>query len=199
MFKYKVLQSGQSHKIAFSRKAVIAIASSLASVLTQVAIGAAVSPAHSQSTPSQNDSETTEETTCAYDASASSPDPLGARASLTIEAARGDVAFVYERLPAIVSSDSSNQRAEVDNKRTLTLYDTSLEAARQLLIDDSTYYAVLLGLAPDDPFVAQGFERINQTLTCTTSSSEAGEATAPEPFVPPASPPPQPPASQPIR
>ena len=118
-------------------------------------------------------------TVCVYDASTGFVDPLGERASLTIESTEGDTEFIYERLPAIVSSDSTEIKAEVDNKRTLTLYETPIEAARQLLLDDSTYYAVLLGLAPDDPFIARGFATINQTLTCSEDSSSTAEADAP--------------------
>lgn len=120
------------------------------------------------------------ETVCTYDPDSGFPDPLGERASLTIETAAGNTAFIYERLPATVSSDRSDIRAEVENKRTLTLDETSLADARQLLLDDSTYYAVLLGLAPEDPFVARGFEMINQTLSCVERSREATELPAPQ-------------------
>ena len=122
------------------------------------------------------------ETICTYDPNSGFPDPWGARASLTIETSAGDTAFIYERLPATVSSDSSDVRAEVENKRTLTLYKTPLAEARQLLLDDSTYYAVLLGLSPEDPFVAKGFKAIDQTLTCVEGSSDAAELPAPPPI-----------------
>lgn len=124
------------------------------------------------------------ETVCTYDPDSEFPDPLGARASLTIETSAGNTAFIYERLPATVSSDRSDVRADVDNKRTLMLYETSLADARQLLLEDSTYYAVLLGLAPEDPFVARGFEMIDQSLACVEESRDAAELSAPQPRVP---------------
>ena len=187
-------------KLSLSKK-IAAIATTLIGSLAPAILDSVLSPALAQSVAPQ----TAGGTICAYDPSSGTTDPLGERASLKIQAAGGNVAFIYERLPAIVSSSASSQRAEVDNKRTLTLYETSLEAARQLLIDDSTYYAVLLGLSPDDPFVARGFERIDQTLTCTTNAAEttdpetnteanpevdnaeASETAVPEPSTPPES------------
>lgn len=104
--------------------------------------------------------------TCTYDPNSGVPNPLGSRASLTIQETEGNTAFIYERFPNEVSSDASDVKAEVDNKRTLTLYETPIADARQLLIDESSYYAVLLGLAVDDPFIERGFEGVNQTMLC---------------------------------
>lgn len=104
--------------------------------------------------------------TCTYDPNSEVPNPLGSRAALTIQETEGNTAFIYERFPNEVSSDASDVKAEVDNKRTLTLYETSIADARQLLLDESSYYAVLLGLAVDDPFIERGFEGVNQTMLC---------------------------------
>lgn len=155
----------------------------------------ALSQAAFAQTPSEPAEESVDETICTYDASSGAPNPLGDRASLTVRGAGGNTEFIYERLPAIVSSNRSSKRADVDNQRTLTLYETTVDEARQLLADDSTYYAVLLGLAPDDPFVDRGFGLIDQTLVCTQSQTE--EAVAPPvPVAPPAPQPPLPPPAQ---
>jgi len=146
--------------------------------IAPVAVGLGALPGLSQ-TPELP--AATDKTVCTYDPDSGFPDPLGARASLTVENTAGDTAFIYERLPAVVSSDSSDVQAEVDNKRTLKLYETSLADARQLLLEDSTYYAALLGLAPEDPFIARGFERIDQTLTCVEEDTDAAELPAPNP------------------
>lgn len=129
-------------------------------------------------------------TICSYDPDSGFPNPLGSRATLTVVETEGDTAFVYERLPSIVSSDRATVRADVDNQRTLTLYETPIAEARQLLTDDATYYAVLLGLSADDPFIARGFELIDQTLACEPGNSDTTEIPAPlSPLAQPSTPP----------
>ena len=143
----------------------------LAIAIAPIAIGASHSLAQT-STPTQSPSEPSSDpavaTVCAYDASSGVPDPLGSQASLTIRETDGDTTFIYERLPASVGRN--DVRAEVDNERTLTLYQTPVTEARQLLVDDAAYYAVLLGLAVDDPFIARGFAAINDSLACQTDN-----------------------------
>lgn len=125
-----------------------------------------VSPPPAESTQPSTAEPSSPAVTCTYDPNSGVPNPLGSRASLTIQETEGNTAFIYERFPNEVSSDASDVKAEVDNKRTLTLYETPIADARQLLIDESSYYAVLLGLAVDDPFVDRGFEGVNQTMLC---------------------------------
>lgn len=188
MFDYETTQTGP---FILSNKKASAMASSLLLRIVPTAVVGAFSlsslPALSQTVPpipNEAVDEAVSETICTYDPNVGMPNPLGERASLTIKAAGSSTNFIYERLPAIVSSDSSTTRAEVDNKRTLTLYETSVAEARQLLLDDSTYYAVLLGLAPDDPFVARGFETINRTLTCTEGGTAVDDIETLNPLVP---------------
>ena len=182
-YLFKVSRFSTSAKSLFCDRAQF---SKIIAGITPIALGVGTLPSWAQTASStQTLSQSPSETICAYDADSGFPNPLGSRASLTVETSQGDTAFIYERLPAVVSSDSSDLRAEVDNKRTLTIFETPLETARQLLIDDSSYYAVLLGLAPDDDFIARGFEMINQTLTCETGDTETSSVPTPATQMPP--------------
>jgi hypothetical protein len=93
------------------------------------------------------------------------------RAYVTIREVDGDSVFIYSQFPSVVTSSRPTPPADVSSERTLTLYDTPLAEARQLLIDDPAYYAALLGT--DGALVGEdGFKPVNDTLTCQAVSED---------------------------
>ena len=121
-------------------------------------------------------------TVCTYDPSSGVPNPLGMRAFVTVSEVEGNSVVRYEQFPSPVNAtEDAGRAADVASERTLTLYDTPIVEARQLLIDFPTYYAELVGLESAESVGDEnGFESINDTLTCQ-SVSDATVANVPQP------------------
>ena len=120
-------------------------------------------------------------TVCAYDPSSGQLNPLGMRAFITVSEVEGNSIFRFEQFPDFVSgtSDTLGRPAEIASERTLTLYETPLAEARQLLIDEPTYYAALLGVESEQ-LTGDGFSEVNETLACQ-EVSDASLAGVPQP------------------
>lgn len=114
-------------------------------------------------------------TVCAYDPNGGAQNPLGMRAFITVSEVEGNSVFLYEQFPSFVTAPNDAQRrSDVASERTLTLYDTSIAEARQLVVDNPDYYAALLGLvSADDIAEGQGFDAVNTTLACQEVSDGA--------------------------
>lgn len=147
-------------------------------------------------------------TICAFDPAQGTPNPLGMRAFITASEVEGDSVFRYEQFASVVAdSENPGRPADITNQRTLTLYDTPLAEARQLLIDSPAYYAELLGLGSVEELGDDSFSAVNDTLSCQ-EVSDRNMANVPQPAPrrpdpspgaspPPATPPATPPANSP--
>jgi len=107
--------------------------------------------------------KTIEPIQCAYHPNSGQPNPLGPRAFITIKFVNGDTHFRYERYPSpVFVSDSGKPRAaSIESHRTLVLYDTDIELARELVRRHSAYYHELIGYEDD-----AGFSRYDEALSC---------------------------------
>lgn len=97
--------------------------------------------------------------TCEYDPESGLPNPLGMRAYITITEEDGSTTFLFEQFPSNLGNPSVP--ATIASNRILTFYETSLEEARTLMLQNPEYYSELMGYP--DP---EGFELVNQTLRC---------------------------------
>jgi hypothetical protein len=130
-------------------------------------------PATPPTTPAAPPAQGEQFTLCTYDTGLDIPNPLGMRAFITIREVDGNSIFVYNQFPSIVASSRPTPPADISSERTLTLYETPLAEARQLLIDDPTYYAALLGTENAESLSGEnGFKPVNDTLTCQAVSGE---------------------------
>lgn len=105
---------------------------------------------------------------CSYDPASGRNNPLGDRAAITINEINGDTIFTYQEIPT--RSDRGPAVVVVAPKREITLENTSLEAAKQVLLENPEYYNDLIGYPS-----ANGFATVNNSLTCW-SNDIAGEA-----------------------
>ncbi|MBE9126306.1 MULTISPECIES: hypothetical protein [unclassified Coleofasciculus] len=94
--------------------------------------------------------------TCQYDPDSGKPNPLGMRSYITITEEENNTIFTYEQFPSNVAENIT-----LATKRELTLYNTSLDTARVILLQNKNYYSELVGY--DDP---EGFAPVNEVLTC---------------------------------
>ncbi|MGC1309143.1 MAG: hypothetical protein WA885_18100 [Phormidesmis sp.] len=125
-------------------------------------------------------------TVCAYNPQGGVPNPLGQRSFVTVSEVDGDSVFLYESFSTPVSSPTDAARqADIVIARTLTVYNTPLAEARQLLVNEPTYYAELLGIDPADASGDNGFGPVNDTLACQ-EVSDGAVAGVPQPGTPPA-------------
>lgn len=128
-------------------------------------------------------------TVCAYDPGSGLPNPLGMRAFITVSEVEGNSVFRFEQFPSFVSSpgDFPTRQADVASERTLTLYKTPLDEARQILTDAPNYYAALLGVETEQLAAGDGFSAVNETLICQEVSDGrlAGAPQPPESLAPP--------------
>ncbi|WP_141242136.1 hypothetical protein [Leptolyngbya sp. BC1307] len=136
------------------------------------------------------DPQTPEPTTvCAFDPSSGAINPLGMRAFITVSEVEGNSVFLFEQFPSFVSSGVSSGQAggppidvDIASERTLTIYETPIAEARQLVVNNPPYYAALIGLEDIDQVMGEnGFGPVNDTLTCQTAG---GTATNPMPAGP---------------
>lgn len=128
-------------------------------------------------------------TVCAYDPGSGIPNPLGMRAFITVSEVEGNSVFRFEQFPSFVggTGDAPARPADVASERALTLYETPLSEARQILIDEPSYYAALLGVESEQ-LASDGFSAVNETLVCQEVSDGrlAGAPQPPESPAPPA-------------
>lgn len=96
---------------------------------------------------------------CAYDPASGKPNPLGDRAALTIEETGGNTVFTYQEVPSRVNRGPSV--VVVAPKREITLENTSLEAAKQILLNNPAFYNDLIGYES-----ATGFGVVSASLSC---------------------------------
>lgn len=96
---------------------------------------------------------------CSYDPASGKSNPLGDRAAITINEINGDTTFTYQEIPS--RSDRGPSVVVVSPKREITLENTSLEAAKQILLENPEYYNDLIGYPS-----ANGFATVNSSLTC---------------------------------
>ena len=139
---------------------------------------------------------------CSYDPDSGVPNVLGMRAYITAAQVGNDTVFVYEQFASpILNENNSDILTDVKSQRTLTVYGTPIDEARQVLVNSPKSYAALVGAeqaSPEDP----GFEPVNNTLVCQATdniasapvpSTETPETETPEAQAPPATATPAPP------
>lgn len=129
-------------------------------------------------------------TVCAYDPTAGVPNPLGMRTFITVREVAGNSVFRYQQFPAIVSGTGipASPPASVEIERTLTLFETSIADARQLVVNNPSYYASLIGIPVADIGEAD-FAAVNATLACQDISGNiAGVPTPATPAPAPGTP-----------
>ena len=111
---------------------------------------------------------------CFYDTDAGMPNPLGMRAFVTAGQVGSDTVFVYEQFPAPVrNANSQNIRTDVSSRRTLTVYGTPIQEAREILANSPNSYAALLGIEGEPPGEDFGFAAVNNTLVCEAATANA--------------------------
>ncbi|NJN32590.1 MAG: hypothetical protein HC824_20865 [Synechococcales cyanobacterium RM1_1_8] len=113
---------------------------------------------------------------CAYDPASGKPNPLGDRAAITISEINGSTTFTYQEIPT--RSDRGPSVVVVAPKREITLENTGLEAARQILLENPAYYNDLIGYPS-----ASGFATVNASLTCW--SNDLDNEAPPQATLPP--------------
>ena len=121
-------------------------------------------------------------TICAYSPDSGMPNALGMRAYITAGQVGNDTVFVYEQFASpVVNENDSSLLTDVKSQRSLTIYNTPITQARQILVDSPQSYAALLGVesAPATNF---SFAEVNDTLTCQDVSAD-NAANAPTPYL----------------
>ncbi|MEM7797167.1 MAG: hypothetical protein AAF579_22275 [Cyanobacteria bacterium P01_C01_bin.118] len=95
---------------------------------------------------------------CNYDPSTGIPNPLGMRTFITLKETGGSTEVTYEQFGTAVPGPA---QAILTTERSLTFPNRAIDAVRQLLLSNPTYYRELVGF--NDP---DGFAAINATLIC---------------------------------
>jgi hypothetical protein len=98
--------------------------------------------------------------TCEFDPDLGLPNPLGMRAYITVTEEDGNTTFLFEQFSSNVGDGSVPVTLETN--RMMTFYETDIDQARQLMLNNSDYYSELVGY-PD----SEGFGPVNEVLTCT--------------------------------
>ena len=176
----RYLRSFQQRTELFSAKWILAGAA----IATSTAIFPATAIAQSESTPLPT-------TVCSYNPDGA-PNPLGMRAFITVSEVEGDSIFVYEQLPSPVPGSSpTDSPATIARERTLVLADTAIAEARERVVNDSAYYAQLVGSTVEE-LDEDGFSQVNDTLTCRNITAanppETPASGTPTPAAPPETP-----------
>lgn len=128
-------------------------------------------------------------TVCTFDPNGTASNPLGMRAFVTVSEVEGNSVFLYEQFPSFVTAEGDpDRRADVSSTRTITLYDTPITEARQLVVNNAEYYGALMDISPDEVTAENGFGPINETLACQ-EVSDPNIANVPQPPANPAQPP----------
>ena len=98
--------------------------------------------------------------TCQFDPELGLPNPLGMRAFVTITEADGNTTFLFEQFPS--NAGNGEVPVTIASNRILTFYETGLDDARQLMLQNPGYYSELVGYS--DP---EGFGPVNAVLSCS--------------------------------
>jgi hypothetical protein len=98
--------------------------------------------------------------TCQFDPDLGQPNPLGMRAFVTITEEDGNTAFLFEQFPS--NAGDGEVPVTIASNRILTFYETGLDDARQLMLQNPSYYSELVGYS--DP---EGFSPVNAVLSCS--------------------------------
>jgi hypothetical protein len=114
-------------------------------------IGLAVFPPAMKAEPTQS---------CHFDPDLGIPNPLGMRAYITITEEEGNTTFVFDQFPSNIGN--GQVPATIASSRFLTFYETGLDTARQLMLQNPEFYSELVNYP--DP---EGFAPVNATLTCS--------------------------------
>ena len=104
--------------------------------------------------------------TCHFDPDLGVPNPLGMRAYITITEEDSNTTFVFDQFPSNIGN--GQVPATIASRRFLTFYETGLEEARQLMLQNPDFYSELVGYP--DP---EGFAPVNMTR----KDSGAGDLT----------------------
>lgn len=97
--------------------------------------------------------------TCQFDPELGLPNPLGMRSFVTITEEDGNTTFLFEQFPTNLGN--GEVQAAIASNRILTFYETGLDDARQLMLQNPNYYSELIGYL--DP---EGFGPVNDVLSC---------------------------------
>ncbi|MEO1394056.1 MAG: hypothetical protein AAFV90_14205 [Cyanobacteria bacterium J06634_5] len=158
-------------------------------------------PAVEEATPEQMPPTTTPAaapefvTLCSYDPNSGTPNPFGMRAFVSISEVEGNSVFRYEQFPSFVTAEAEPQRqADIASESTLTMYQTPIAEARQLMVDNPEYYAALLDVAESD-LGDRSFAEVNDLLACQDVSDPQLTQAPESPASPPESPAPETPAA----
>ncbi len=114
---------------------------------------------------------------CSFDPASGKSNPLGDRAAITINEINGDTTFTYQEIPS--RSNRGPSVVVVSPKREITLENTGLDAAKQVLLENPEYYNDLIGYPS-----ANGFGSVNNSLSCW-SNDIAGEKPPEQAALPP--------------
>lgn len=112
---------------------------------------------------------------CNYDPSTGIPNPLGMRTFITLKETGGSTEVTYEQFGTAVPGPA---QAVLTTERSLTFPNRAIDAVRQLLLNNPTYYRELVGF--NDP---DGFAAVNATLICQADTVASPPATS-RPAVP---------------
>ncbi|NES83509.1 MAG: hypothetical protein F6K10_20035 [Moorea sp. SIO2B7] len=93
---------------------------------------------------------------CAYNPDSGKANPLGMRAYITITEQEGNTHFLFEKFPSNIA-----EKITISNQREMIFYQTPLDTARVIMIQNKDYYSELVGYK--DP---EGFAPINEVLNC---------------------------------
>ncbi|MEO1790847.1 MAG: hypothetical protein AAFR25_01315 [Cyanobacteria bacterium J06629_19] len=169
-----------------------------------LSLSPAVGFAQTSVAQSETTTQPTTTTLCRYDPNSGVPNVFGMRTYITLTESDGNTNFLLEQFPAFVSNpENVEQRADVSETRSLTLYDIPIAEARQLMINQPYFYAALLDTDVAEVETGLGFEAVDATLGCgqvtaETPAPEEPPAEIPEPSpetptteTPPAATPPQ--------
>jgi len=102
--------------------------------------------------------------TCAYSPESGQPNPLGMRAFVTAVEQDGNTTFRFEQFPTPVGSERPG--VTIASRRELVFYGVGADQARQLMLNDSSYYSELLGYTSP-----KGFAEVNAVLVCQTAAT----------------------------
>ncbi|MBW4462442.1 MAG: hypothetical protein KME47_19710 [Nodosilinea sp. WJT8-NPBG4] len=98
--------------------------------------------------------------TCQFDPELGLPNPLGMQSYLTITEEDGSTTFLFEQFPTNLGN--GQVQAAIASNRILTFYETGLDDARQLMLQNPSYYSELVGYSD-----SEGFGPINAVLSCS--------------------------------
>lgn len=98
--------------------------------------------------------------TCQFDPELGVPNPLGMRSYITVTEENGNTSFLFEQFPS--NLNSPDVAATVASSRVLTFYETELDEARRLMLQNPGFYTELVGYPNEE-----GFAPIDAVLICT--------------------------------